>query len=95
MLHRSAVVAMTEVAARALRDDTSGLVRRVTAGERIVITVNGRPTAQLSAIDGEEQRTWLPRAEVARRLLTARADAAQRADLERLTGHTTEELGGP
>lgn len=83
---------MTEVAARELRNDTSGLIRRAGAGERIVITVNGRPAAELTALRDSEPQSWLPRSEVARRLHAGTADAGLRTDLERLAGGTTDEL---
>jgi len=36
------------VASRALRNDTRGVLRRVEAGEHVIITVNGRPVAVLA-----------------------------------------------
>jgi prevent-host-death family protein len=36
-----------EVASRELRNDTAGLLRRVEAGEKIVITRRGKPVADL------------------------------------------------
>jgi hypothetical protein len=39
------------------------------------------------------RRRWLPREELTRRLVTAQADAGLRADLTRLAGETTDELG--
>lgn len=36
-----------EVASRELRNDTAGLLRRVEAGETIVITLRGKPVANL------------------------------------------------
>jgi prevent-host-death family protein len=36
---------------RALRADLAGLVRRASAGERVVITTAGRPTAVLAPFD--------------------------------------------
>lgn len=83
---------MESVAARELRNDTAGLLRRVQAGEEVVITVNGRPAARLVAA-GETRRRWLPRAELARRLRSAQADAGLRDDLAALAGDTTDDLG--
>jgi len=37
----------TEVPSRELRNDTAGLLRRVEAGEKIVITRRGKPVADL------------------------------------------------
>lgn len=82
------------MAARELRNDTSGLIRRANAGERIVITVNGRPAAELSPVRGGERQQWSPRAEVARRLRTGSADAGLRDDLDRLADGTTDDLVG-
>lgn len=38
---------MTDVPARELRNDVSGVLRRVEAGERLRVTVSGRPVAEL------------------------------------------------
>jgi len=63
----------------------------VQAGEEIVITVNGKPVAQLVPLS-PTTRHWLPRAELSRRLATAQADPGLRADLARLAGETTDDL---
>jgi len=47
---------MEQVGIRELRNQTASAVRRAGAGERIVITVDGRPVAQLGPLeptDGE------------------------------------------
>ncbi|HXE44400.1 MAG TPA: type II toxin-antitoxin system prevent-host-death family antitoxin [Conexibacter sp.] len=82
----------SEVAARELRNDTAGLLRRVEEGEEIVITTRGKPVAALVPLR-ERRRSWLPRAELVRRLATAQADPGLRADLARLAGETTDDLG--
>lgn len=38
---------MTDIPARELRNDVSGVLRRVEAGERLRVTVSGRPVAEL------------------------------------------------
>lgn len=83
---------MTVVASRELRNDTAGLLRRVQAGEDVVITVNGEPVAQLTAVRVSRRR-WLPKAELVARLRTAQADPGLRNDLARLAGDTTDDLG--
>jgi prevent-host-death family protein len=83
---------MAEVASRDLRNDTAGVLRRVQAGEEIVVTVNGRPAAQLVPLQ-QTRRRWLPRAELTRRLQVAQADPGLREDLARLADETTDELG--
>jgi prevent-host-death family protein len=39
------------VGVRELRNNTAAAVRRAGAGERLVVTVDGRPTAQLGPLD--------------------------------------------
>lgn len=82
---------MTLVASRELRNDMAGVLRRVQAGEDVVITVNGRPVARLSAVR-ETRRRWLSRDELARRLRAAPADPGLRTDLARLAGERTDDL---
>jgi len=38
---------MDDVPARELRNDVSGVLRRVEAGERLRVTISGRPVAEL------------------------------------------------
>lgn len=52
---------MAEVASRELRNKTRDLILRAEQGELIVITVDGRPTAELRAIGGK--RRWIPKDE--------------------------------
>lgn len=83
---------MDEIASRDLRNDTAGVLRRVAAGEEVVITVRGKPSARLVPLDEQPRRRWMPRSELARVLRTAQADAGLRYDLERLAGQTTDDL---
>lgn len=82
----------SEVASRDLRNNTADLLRRVDAGEQIVITRRGQPVASLVPFE-QSRRRWLPRAELVRRLATAQADPGLRDDLARLAGDTTDDLG--
>lgn len=43
---------MADVPARELRNDVSGVLRRVEAGERLRVTVSGRPVAELVPLPG-------------------------------------------
>jgi prevent-host-death family protein len=79
------------VASRDLRNDTAGLIRRVQAGEEIVITVRGEPVAKLIPFRMKTRRA-LPWDEFLRRLPRIQADPGLRDDLARLGG-TTDELG--
>ncbi len=81
-----------EVASRELRNNTADLLRKVEAGEEIVITTRGKPVAALVPL-AVQRRRWLPRAELVRRLSNAQADAGLREDLARLAGETTDDLG--
>jgi prevent-host-death family protein len=81
-----------EVASRELRNNTAELLRRVGAGEQIVVTTRGKPVASLVPFESGRRR-WLPRAELLRRLSLVQADFGLRADLVRLAGDTTGDLG--
>lgn len=83
---------MVEVASRELRNDTAGVLRKVEAGETVVITRRGKPVANLvpHSVRG---RQWLTPAEVVSIRKIASADPTFRADLDRLAGETTDELG--
>jgi prevent-host-death family protein len=80
------------VASRDLRNNTADLLRRVDAGEQIVITKRGDPVASLVPFERSHRR-WLPRAELVRRLAVAQADPGLRDDLTRLAGESTDDLG--
>ncbi len=80
---------MGEIASRELRNDTRGLLRRVEAGEDVVITVDGRPVAVLRPV-GQRPR-WVNRAEFARRILR-QADPGLAGDLRALAADTTDDL---
>lgn len=81
----------TTIASRELRNDTAGVLRRVSAGEDLTITVSGRPVAVIHAV-GEPKRRWLSRRELLSRLRRSAADPGLREDLARLAGDTTDEL---
>jgi prevent-host-death family protein len=82
----------TEIPSRELRDNTAGLLRRVAAGEQIVVTTRGKPVAALVPFK-RGRRSWIPREELVRRLARVQADPGLRDDLARLAGETTDELG--
>lgn len=49
---------MHEVGLREMRQDASDLVRRAQAGERVTITVAGRPAAVLGPVSPRSWRGW-------------------------------------
>lgn len=82
---------MRTIAQRELRNQIARVLRQVEAGERVRVTVGGRPVADLVPIGGV-RRTFAPRDEVAQILLRAPLDAAFAADIEAATGATVEAL---
>lgn len=83
---------MVEVATRELRNDTAGVLRKVEAGQSVVITVRGKPVADLVPHRPEAPR-WMPRDELVELLKTHSADPGLRDDLKRIAGETTDEDG--
>ncbi len=45
---------MQEVGIRELRNNVASVVRRAQAGERIIVTIDGHPVAQIGAIDARQ-----------------------------------------
>jgi prevent-host-death family protein len=82
----------TEVASRELRNNTAEVLRRVEAGDDVVITARGKPVAALVPLPSQRRR-WLPLQELMQRLAAAQADIALREDLTLLAGETTDDLG--
>jgi prevent-host-death family protein len=83
---------MTNVATRELRNDTAGVLRRVQAGEEIVITVKGEPVAQLVPLRPQTRR-WIMWDELLDRLPRIQADPGLREDLKWISEGTTDDLG--
>jgi prevent-host-death family protein len=81
---------MREVASRELRNATRGLLRRVEAGEHVVITVDGRPVAVLGPVSGRPR--WMSSAEFVRRFAGRQADAALTGELRQLAPDDTDEV---
>ena len=73
---------MTQVPLRELRATTSAILRRVEAGESIVVTVDRRPVATL--VPFERRLAWVPAHQVWGRIQAAAADAGLTAELDRL-----------
>ncbi|GGJ77880.1 hypothetical protein GCM10010123_04930 [Pilimelia anulata] len=69
-----------EVGLRELRQDASDLVRRAEAGERVTITVSGRPAAVLGPVGPRAWRSWDDLAPI----LNGPADPDWAADRDRI-----------
>ena len=81
---------MRQIGARELRNDTGAILRRVEAGERLTITVNGRPVAQIVPLDERPTfRSW----EWFERI--PKADPGLAQELRELLPDTTDEVGDP
>ena len=80
---------VTDVPARELRNDVSGVLRRVEAGERVRVTVSGRPVAELIPLPS---RPWSrPWKEFMQDSEQWRADADLDRDLRALLPDTTDD----
>ena len=77
-----------EVSVRELRNHTSEVLRRVEAGERLRVTVDRRPVAELAPLPARD--VWVPRERVLRAL--TRADPELRDELADALPDTIDEL---
>jgi prevent-host-death family protein len=82
---------MKTIPQRELRNRVSRVLRQVEGGERMRITVDGRPVADLVPIGGV-RRTFVPIDEVLRLLARAPLDRNFSRDIEGAAGATIEEL---
>lgn len=82
--------ARSDVAARELRNNVSGVLRRVEAGERLRVTVSGRPVAELVPL-AKRQRS-IPWNVFIRGSERWRADPGLTRDLAELLPGTTDDL---
>ncbi len=81
---------MTDLPARELRNDVSAVLRRVESGERLRVTVSGRPVAELVPLATRPSSiSWRALQES---LISARADAALTAELAELNPDTTDDM---
>jgi prevent-host-death family protein len=74
---------MKTIPQRELRNRISGVLREVEAGERMRVTVDGRPVAELVPLTGV-RRTFVPRDELLALLSRAALDRKFERDLEAL-----------
>ena len=82
---------MRSVSIRELRNRTADVVNAVKAGERVVLTSNGLPIADV--VPHLERSRWLPGDLVLRALADgAAADPELRPDLEAVLGATTDDI---
>ena len=82
---------MRSVSIRELRNHTADVIASVEAGERIVLTSNGRPIADV--VPHTERARWIPGDAVLQALAAgAAADAGLREDLDAVFGGSTDDV---
>ncbi len=81
---------MGAISVRDLRNDTGGVLRRVEAGETLVVHSNRRPIAQIVPL--LERPSWMPGTQFFSRVLAHPADPGLRDDLAALQPDTIEDL---
>lgn len=80
---------MTDLPSRELRNDVSGVLRRVEAGERLRVTVGGRPVAELVPLARRQQSmSW---EEFEQQFAGAKADPGLTGDLADLLPDFTDD----
>jgi prevent-host-death family protein len=77
-----------DISVRELRNHTAEVLRRVEAGERLRITVDRRPVAELGPLPARSE--WVPRHRVLESL--TQADSELRADLSHALPDRVDEL---
>ena len=75
---------------RELRNHTSRILRRVEAGERLTVTVDGRPVADLVPHTG--RKTFVSREELVRLLRSREPTPTLREDVRQLLPDTTDDV---
>lgn len=79
-----------EIGVRDLRNRTARVIDAVKAGERVVLTVNGEPTADI--VPHGERTRWLGGAQLREQLRHHAADPELARELDELAGQTLAEL---
>ncbi|HEY7455642.1 MAG TPA: type II toxin-antitoxin system prevent-host-death family antitoxin [Solirubrobacterales bacterium] len=79
-----------EIGVRDLRNRTSRVIDAVKAGERVTLTVNGEPTADI--VPHGQRVRWLSGAQLREQLRDRSADPQLRQELDELAGQTLDEL---
>jgi prevent-host-death family protein len=77
-----------DVSVRELRNHTAEVLRRVEAGERLRVTVDRRPVAELAPLPARS--AWVPRGRAVTGLV--QADARLRGELAEVLPDTVDEL---
>lgn len=81
---------MDVISVRDLRNDTGGVLRRVEAGETLIVQSNRRSVAQIAPL--QERPTWMSAEQFFARVLAHPADAGLREELADLQPDTIDDL---
>ena len=79
-----------EIGVRDLRNNTAGVIDAVQAGERVTLTVNGEPTADI--VPHGRRSRWLSGDQLRDQLRDRAADPALREELDEISGQTLDDL---
>ena len=79
-----------EIGVRDLRNHTASVIDAVRAGERVTLTVNGEPLADI--LPHSDRTRWLAGGRLRERLADRAADPALKQELDALVGQTLDEL---
>jgi prevent-host-death family protein len=82
---------MTTVASRDLRNHTAEVLRQVSDGTRVTITVNGKAVAEIGPVRATRPQ-FFAKADLVEMLTHHQADPGLASDLETLAGDTTDDL---
>lgn len=82
---------MSTIASRDLRNHTAEVLRQVSGGTRVTITVNGLPVAEIRPLRAA-RRQFLSKTDLIEILTARQADPGLRDDLAKLAGDTTDDL---
>ncbi|HCX84536.1 MAG TPA: prevent-host-death family protein [Micrococcales bacterium] len=82
---------MSTATARDLRNHTADILRRVTSGGSVTITVHGAAVAELHPVRSSRP-TFFSRADLVEGLGATQADSALRETLRDLAGDSTDDL---
>lgn len=89
--NRTTVAHMSTVASRDLRNHTAEVLRQVSDGTRVTITVNGKPVAEIGPVRGARPQ-FFTKAELTELVSRYQADPGLSGDLDLVAGDTTEDL---
>ncbi len=82
---------MTTVASRDLRNHTAEVLRQVSDGTRVTITVNGKPVAEIGPVRAARPQ-FFTKANLIALSAEHQADPGLSTDLEEIAGDTTDDL---